>query len=179
MEVPGHEYNSDQWRLFIDSSKVRLKVVLLHSGKRFPSVPLAHATNMKEIYDSMKLLFGKVSMTNLFGSYLVMSRVWHCHSECKSVTTKYCCLLCEWDNRDMKNHYVKKLWPKRTLLTQGEKNVLNRPLVLPEQIYLPSFHIKLDLMKNFVKGMDKTGRGFEYVRNKFQNVTQKSRRVYL
>jgi len=26
-------------------------------------------------------------------------------------------------------------------------------------------------MKNFVKGMDKTVRGFEYVRNKFQNVS--------
>jgi len=26
-------------------------------------------------------------------------------------------------------------------------------------------------MKNFVKGMDKTGRGFEYVRNKLQNVS--------
>jgi hypothetical protein len=32
-------------------------------------------------------------------------------------------------------------------------------------------HIKLGLMKNFVKGMDKTGRGFEYVRNKFRNVS--------
>ena len=26
-------------------------------------------------------------------------------------------------------------------------------------------------MKNFVKGVDKTGRGFEYVRNKFPNVS--------
>jgi hypothetical protein len=26
-------------------------------------------------------------------------------------------------------------------------------------------------MKKFVKGMDKTGRGFEYVRNKFPNVS--------
>jgi len=26
-------------------------------------------------------------------------------------------------------------------------------------------------MKNFVKGMDKTGHGFEYVRNKFPNVS--------
>jgi len=26
-------------------------------------------------------------------------------------------------------------------------------------------------MKNFVKGMDKTGSGFEYVRNKFPNVS--------
>ena len=39
------------------------------------------------------------------------------------------------------------------------------PLVLPEKILLPSLHIKLDHMKNSVKGMDKTGRGFEYLRN--------------
>jgi len=32
-------------------------------------------------------------------------------------------------------------------------------------------HTKLGLMKNFVKGLDKTGRGFEYVRNKFPNVS--------
>jgi len=31
MEVLDHECNPDQWRLFIDSSKVGLKVVLLHS----------------------------------------------------------------------------------------------------------------------------------------------------
>ena len=30
MEVLGHEYNPDQWCLFTDSSKVSLKVVLLH-----------------------------------------------------------------------------------------------------------------------------------------------------
>jgi len=45
------------------------------------------------------------------------------------------------------------------------------PLLLPEKIYLPPLHIKLGLMKNFVKGLDKTGRGFEYVRNKFPNVS--------
>jgi len=60
MEVLGHEYNLDQWRLFIDSSKVSLKLVLLHNGNRFPSVPLAHAANMTEIYESMKLLLGKI-----------------------------------------------------------------------------------------------------------------------
>jgi len=60
MEVIGHEFNTDQWRLFIDSSKVSLKVVLLHNGNKFPSVPSAHAANMKEIYESMKLLMGKI-----------------------------------------------------------------------------------------------------------------------
>ena len=49
-----------QWCLFIDSSKVSLKLVLLHNGNRFPSVPLAHAANMKEICESTELLLGKI-----------------------------------------------------------------------------------------------------------------------
>ena len=56
-------------------------------------------------------------------------------------------------------------------MTPGEKNVINPPLVLPEKIYLPPLHIKLGFMKNFVKGVDKIGRGFEYFRNKFPNVS--------
>jgi len=67
-------------------------------------------------------------------------------------------------------HYVNKLWPKRTSLTPGEKNVVSPPLVLPENIFLPPLHIKLGLMKNSVQVMDKTGRGFQYERNKFPNV---------
>jgi len=84
--------------------------------------------------------------------------------------TKYCCLLRERDSRDKRNHFVNDLWPKRTSLTPGEKNVV-LPLVCPEKIYLPPLHIKLGLTKNFVKGMDKTGNGFKYVRNKFPNVS--------
>ena len=36
MEVLGHEYNPDAWRLFIVSSKVNLKLVLLNNGNRSP-----------------------------------------------------------------------------------------------------------------------------------------------
>jgi len=36
---------------------------------------------------------------------------------------------------------------------------------------MPPLHIKQGFMKNFVKGMDKTGRGFEYVRNNFPNAS--------
>ena len=171
MEVLGHECNPDQWRLFIDSSKVILKLVLLHNGNKFPSVPLAHAASTKEIYESMKLLLGKIKYDEF---------KWKLCGDLKVVAlllgmqlryTKYCCFLCEWDSRDKKNHYVNKLWPKRTSLTPWEKNVVNSPLVLPEKIFLPPLHIKLGLMKYFVKGMDKTSRGFEYLRNKFPNVS--------
>ena len=52
MEVLGREYNPGQWRLFTDSSKVNLKVVLLNNGNRLPSVPLAHVACMKKSYET-------------------------------------------------------------------------------------------------------------------------------
>jgi len=171
MEVLGHEYNPDQWHLFIDSSKVSLKVVLLHNGNRFPSVLLAHAANIKESYESIKLLLGKIKYDEfkwkLCGDLKVVALLLGMKLE----YIKYCCFLSEWDSRDKKNHCVNKLWPKRSSPAPGKKNVVSPPLALPEKIYLPPLHIKPGLMKNFVKGMDKTSRGFEYVRNKFPNVS--------
>jgi hypothetical protein len=94
--------------------------------------------------------------------------------------TKYCRFLCEWDSRDKRNHCANKLWHKRTALPPGQKKVVNPPLVLRDKIYLSHLHIKLDLMKNFVKGMDKAGHNLEYVKNKLPNVSDaKTRRVHL
>jgi len=112
MDVLGHEYNPDQWRLFFDSSKVGLKVVLLHNGNRFPSFPLAHAANIKESYENIKLLLGKIKYDKfkwkLCGNLKVVALL----LGMKLQYTKYCCFLCEWDSRDKKNHYVNKPWAK-------------------------------------------------------------------
>ena len=108
MKVLVLEYNPDKWCLFIDSPKVSLKVILLHNGNKFPSVPLAHAVNIKESYESMKLLLGKVKYDEF---------KWKLCGDLKVVAlllgmqlgyTKYCCFQCEWDSRDKKNHYVNK-----------------------------------------------------------------------
>jgi hypothetical protein len=100
MEVLGHEYNPDQWRLFFDSSKVKLKVELLHNGNRFPSVPLVHPAKMKESYESIKLLLEKIKYDEfkwkLCGDLKVMELV----LGMQLGYTKYCCFLCEWDRRD-------------------------------------------------------------------------------
>jgi len=142
--------NSDQWRLFIDLSKVSLKVVLIHNRKRMPSIPLAHAANMKESYESMKLLLGKVKCDKfkwkLHGDLKVVALLFGMQLEYKN----YCCFLCEWDTWDKKNHYVNKLWSKQISLMSGKKNVVNPPLVLLEKIYLHPLHMKQGLMKNFV-----------------------------
>jgi hypothetical protein len=45
--------------------------------------------------------------------------------------------------------------------------VLNNPLVNPENVLLPPLHIKLGMVKYFVKAMDRNGVGFMYLKHKF------------
>jgi len=52
----GEIYDPTEWRLFIDSSKLSLKAVLLHQGNDKPSISVAHIVNTKESYESMSTL---------------------------------------------------------------------------------------------------------------------------
>jgi len=60
---------------------------------------------------------------------------------------------------------------KTNISDAREEKCLSLPLVLLEKIYLPPLHIKQGHMKNFMKGMEKTGSGFQYLKNKFPNVS--------
>ena len=59
IEAAGHKHIPTEGHLS-DSSKVRLKAMLLRNGNKFPSVPLDHVTNMKESCENMKLLLEKI-----------------------------------------------------------------------------------------------------------------------
>lgn len=85
--------------------------------------------------------------------------------------TKYCCFLCEWDSRDRKSHYIRTKWPDRESLTPGKKNVIAFPLAERDKICLRVLHIKLGLMKNFVKGLQKDGAAFEYLKELFPGLS--------
>ena len=52
------------------------------------------------------------------------------------------------------------------------KNVKYTPLVEASKILLPPLHIKLGLMKNFVKAMNQNGAAFKYIYNKFLVLSQ-------
>jgi hypothetical protein len=88
---------------------VSLKFVLLHKGNKFPSVPLVFAANIKESYESMKLIVGKFKYNEfkwkLFGDLKVVALL----LGMQLGDTKYCCFLCEWDSRAKNNQYVNKL----------------------------------------------------------------------
>lgn len=166
------DYKSDEWRLFIDSSKISLKAVLLHNGNLFPSVPIGYAAYMKETYDNMKQLLCRVNYEKF---------KWHISGDLKVIAillglqqgyTKFCCFLCMWDSRARACHYKQKEWPMRQSLEPGKDNVINKTLVESSKVILPALHVKLGLMKNFVKAMDKTGEAFLYLRKKFPRLSE-------
>ena len=163
-------YDRTEWRLFIDSSKLSLKAVLLHIGNRLPSVPIGHTVHMKQIYINMKVFLSSINYNQ---------HKWKICGDLKVIGillgmqlgyTKYCCFLCMWDRRDRSSHYVKEDWPARNLNTD-EINVIAEPIVDPKDVHLPPLHSKLGLMKNFVKGMNKEGQALRYLRNKFPKIS--------
>jgi hypothetical protein len=64
-------------------------------------------------------------------------------------------------------HYLKRDWPQRKSLKVKEKNVQHPVLAEWHKILLPPLHIKLGLVKNFVKATDWTGLVFKYPAGKF------------
>jgi len=76
--------------------------------------------------------------------------------------TKYCCFICEWDNKAGSHHYSRKDWPARKSLEPGIINVENQPLVETSKILLTSMHLKLGLMKHFVKAMNQDDAAFTH-----------------
>ncbi|GBL97641.1 hypothetical protein AVEN_210842-1 [Araneus ventricosus] len=71
--------------------------------------------------------------------------------------TKYPCFLCLWDSRARDLHWNKSDWSLRGALTPEENNVINATLARPEKVLLPPPHIKLGLMKQFIKSLPKDG----------------------
>ena len=63
-EALGSKHAPEEWRLFIDSSKAILKAVLLNNGYKKPSVPLVHATSLKETYDIMELILRLINSSS-------------------------------------------------------------------------------------------------------------------
>ena len=55
-------------------------------------------------------------------------------------------------------HYHVQQWPLQGETIPGEKNVVHRALVDKTKIYLPPLHIKLGLIKIFVKAMNRRKR---------------------
>ncbi len=158
--------------MFIDSSHRSLKGVLLHNGNIKPCIPIAHSIHLTETYYNMKILLEAVQYStyqwNICGDLKVIDML----MGMQGGFTKYCCFLCLWDSRATGDNYIKRDWQKRTTYEPGMNSLQNVPLVDPKKIFLPSLHIKLGLMKIFVKAIGKkNSRGYYYLVAKFPKIS--------
>ncbi|XP_076059422.1 uncharacterized protein LOC143036052 [Oratosquilla oratoria] len=154
-----------------DSSKTSLKAVLLHNGNKYASVPVGYSIHLKETYETMSLLLEKIRYQEykccICGDLKVITIL----MGMQTGYTKYCCFICEWDSRDRQQHYIKKSWPIRNIMQPGNKNVLRVPLIDRDKVLMPPLHIKLGLMKNFVKALDNDSDAFRYLCSKFPELS--------
>ncbi|KAI5696331.1 hypothetical protein M8J76_008968 [Diaphorina citri] len=165
------EYSPVNWRLFIDSSKRSLKCVLLHNGNDLGSIPVAHSTQMKEEYNNIAVVLNKIKYHDHGWVICVDLKMVNFLLGQQGGYTKYPCFLCLWDSRDKKHHWLKKDWPERGTMVVGEKNVINEPLVDRSKILLPPLHIKLGLMKQFVKALDHESDCFKFICMKMKGLS--------
>ena len=76
-----------------------------------------------------------------------------------------------WDSRAKNEHWIRKEWPKRQNLIVGSANVINEALVERGNIVFPPLHIKLGLIKQFVKALNKDDDCFKYLRSRFHGLS--------
>ena len=164
-------YSSDDWRLFTDSFKASLKVVLLHNGKKYAPLPIGYSTKMKEEYNSIKVVLNKLAFNEHKWVICVDLKMVNFLLGQQSGYTKYPCFLCLWDSRARDQHWTTKKWPQRSSLQVGSHNVVNTPLVDRDRIIFPPLHIKLGLMKQFVKALNKDGSCFLYICRSFPGLS--------
>ena len=165
-------YDPSEWRLFIDSSCKSLKAVLLHNGNKYPSIPIAHSAQLKEDYSNVQRLLQLVRYED---------HRWDVIGDFKMITflvglqggyTKYPCYLCLWDSRDTARHYETINWPARKEFIVGAQNVKYNPLIPQDKVLMPPLHIKLGLIKQFVKALDPNSEALKHLLAVFPKLSE-------
>lgn len=158
----NHPYKDDEWRLFVDSSKRSLKAVLVHIGNKLPSVPLLYATETTEDLQAMERILRLLDYP---------AHNWKISADLKIVAVLmglkpgYCrmqCYMCKWEGRKDNWHYTEDYeWEARDSYEINEHDsIVYEPLVDPANIIIPPLHVKLGLVKNFIKAISPRGKDY-------------------
>lgn len=156
------QYERDDWRLFIDASKSALKAVLLHNENMYKPVPVAYSRNLKETYESMKLIFDKIDYNghqwDVSGDLKVTALI----MGLQLGRTRNMCFICTWISTAKIQHY-RATWELRQTHQIGAMNVVRNRLIEPLKMLLPPLHIKLGLVTNYIKALNKNEMAFKYL----------------
>jgi len=69
------------------------------------------------------------------------------------------------------DQYNERNWPLREEFRLRQNNIIEIPLVLIEKILLPPLHIKLGIVKNFIKTLNPEGNAFNELRRIFPRLS--------
>ncbi|QQP31526.1 Uncharacterized protein FKW44_025149 [Caligus rogercresseyi] len=143
VKLGAPQYDPRDWRLFIDSCKRSLKCVLPHNGNQFASIPLAHSTTLKEKYEAVKYVLDKIQYEQHKWIICVdLKMVNFLLGQQSGFTTPALC--------------KERVAGARSVSTWA-RNIIHEPFVDREKILIPPLHLKLGLMKQFTRALDKDG----------------------
>lgn len=152
LEMNISYFDPDEWRIFIDSSKSSLKAVLLYQDSTIKPVPILYAVGKKEDYYTMKWVLDTVYYQKYMWRACCDLKVLTLLAGMQTGYTKYCCVFCYFDSRN-KNLYEQRYWPQRKNATLGQFNVIHPALIEMKKIMMAPLHMKLGLMKNYLKAL--------------------------
>lgn len=152
----GFEHKSDEWRLFIDSSKLSLKAVLCKNGNDQPSIIVAYARGIPESYESMQKIIELINYNRHQWMLVPDLKVVAFLRGIQAGAVKYPCHICLFDSRARDKHYVKKSYKKRkdehlNPDVKQQFNAINTPLVSADRFFPPPLHIKIGLIGVFIR----------------------------
>lgn len=152
MEKMEIEYKAEDWRLFIDSSSTSLKAVLLHKTNEKPSIPIAYCTDTKETYEKMDLIVKTVKYEEHGWRICCVLKVVAMLRGLQLGYTKFMCFLC-----NKGNQYQDHSWQPRDEPEPLQHNVMKAAIIKDmNKILMPYLHVKLGVVKSFIKTIVKT-----------------------
>ena len=112
VELDIENYNASKWRLFISSSNLSLKCVLLHNRNVLGSIPIAHSDSVhaEESYGEVKTVLSLLDYDQNRWVICVDLKMVNFLLGQQAGYTKYPCFLCYWDIQVQDKQWVQKDW---------------------------------------------------------------------
>ena len=110
VELDIENYNASKWRLFISSSNLSLKCVLLHNRNVLGSIPIAHSVHAEESYGEVKTVLSLLDYDQNRWVICVDLKMVNFLLGQQAGCTKYPCFLCYWGIQGQDKQWVQKDW---------------------------------------------------------------------
>ena len=141
-------YDASDWKLFIDLCENKSFKAFLLNKNNNSFIPIGYSS---------------ISVNSLLAAIDYQNHLWPIYGDFKiieqilGVQEKQPCILCLWNKFSNNQHYTKRNWPSRQDIWTN-KGI---------QVNLSQYHIKLHLVEKFIKALDKKGKAFAYLYQKF------------